>query len=429
MGEGGAQFSLPLLDSVLQLLIERGGAVRETEYPHLPDAVPAGEASSQLLEYSGRQDSISTRIANVTALSPRISDSIGSRLLERERLLSPYAARSTTGRGRDVSEPRSPMRSEFQRDRDRIIHTNAFRRLKHKTQVFISPLGDHYATRLTHTLEVAQIARTIARALNLNEDLTEAIAVGHDLGHTPFGHLGEEELGKLHPGGFRHNRQSLRIVERLEKDGRGLNLTWETRRGILLHSKPRGDFLEAGLVEDLTLEGHICRLADAVAYLNHDLADAFRAGVLDRERMPSEVAEVLGETHAQRINAMVSDIIENSWAASGEAAPDSPSGPSITMGEEVRHAFNTLREFMFENVYLPEDDGPLGVAAAEIVRLLYSHFDRNRDEIPPEYGRRSETEDDAVVDFISGMTDRYAVRTAERIAPGVARPFMELAVI
>ena len=190
------------------------------------------------------------------------------------------------------------MRSEYQRDRDRILHTKAFRRLKHKTQVFIAPLGDHYATRLTHTLEVAQIARTITRALNLNEDLTEAIAMGHDLGHTPFGHVGEDELNDLYPGGYKHSEQSLRIVDRLEKEGQGLNLTWEVRQGILRHSKPRGDFIGTESIDDLSLEAQICRISDAVAYLNHDLADAFRAGVLTQNRLPSQVAEVLGTTHA-----------------------------------------------------------------------------------------------------------------------------------
>ena len=326
------------------------------------------------------------------------------------------------------------MRSEFQRDRDRILHTKAFRRLKHKTQVFIAPLGDHYATRLTHTLEVAQIARTIARALDLNEDLTEAIAMGHDLGHTPFGHVGEEELAGLYPGGFRHNQQSLRIVDQLEKEGRGLNLTWEVRQGILHHSKPRGKFLDAESEDSLSLEAQICRISDAVAYLNHDLADAFRAKALTQDRLPSEVAEVLGTTHAERIDTLVSDIIAASWPASGHqlkaghvkgafTGPAHESTPTISMGDEVKSAFYTLREFMFDVVYLPTDKSPQGQAARAIMRLLYSHFDNNRHEIPPEYGRRSRSEDEAVVDFISGMTDHYALRVAESIEPGITLPF------
>ena len=317
------------------------------------------------------------------------------------------------------------MRSEFQRDRDRILHTKAFRRLKHKTQVFIAPLGDHYATRLTHTLEVAQIARTIARALNLNEDLTEAIAMGHDMGHTPFGHVGEDELNDLYPGGYKHSEQSLRIVDRLEKEGRGLNLTWEVRQGILRHSKPRGDFLGAESIDDLSLEAQICRVSDAVAYLNHDLADAFRAGVLTLYQLPSRVSEVLGTTHAERINTMVSDIIEASWSTSASDEVSDGEAPMIAMGEEVKGAFYTLREFMFDEVYLPTDRSPQGMAAREVMRLLYSHFNNNRDQIPPEYDQRSCSEDEAVVDFISGMTDHYAMRVAETLEPGITMPFKE----
>ena len=289
--------------------------------------------------------------------------------------------------------------------------------------MFIAPLGDHYATRLTHTLEVTQIARTIARALNLNEDLTEAIALGHDLGHTPFGHVGEYAMDKLHPGGFHHSRQSLRIVEQLEKDGSGLNLMWEVRDGILNHSKPRGDFLGERSVENLSLEGQICRISDAVAYLNHDLADSFRAGILTPDMLPSEVSEVLGETHSRRINNMVSDIVETSWNATGETGPGDI--PVIGMSERVRSAFYTLREFMFDNVYLPESNGVLGKTAEDIMSLLYSHFHANGNEIPKEYGQRSKSEDMAVVDYISGMTDHYAIRVAERIRPGIAAPFTE----
>ena len=350
-------------------------------------------------------------------------------MAERERSLSPYAARAATScAGRAVAEPPSPTRSEFQRDRDRIIHSKAFRRLKRKTQVFVAPDGDHYATRLTHTLEVAQIARTISRALNLNEDLTEAIALGHDLGHAPFGHVGEDELNRLHPAGFRHSRQSLRIVERVEKDGRGLNLMWETRRGILLHSKPRGDFLSGEPPEALSLKAQVCRLSDAVAYLNHDLADAFRAGALTPGALPPAVCRVLGDTHARRIDALVSDIVAESWDASGaDAAPRGPSAPppDIRMSAEVSAAFYALREFMFDRVYLPEDETPAGIAAREIIRLLYEHYDANRHLIPPEYARRSESADRAVVDFVSGMTDRYAMREAEKLRPGIAAPLKE----
>src|SRR5262245_2724705 len=216
------------------------------------------------------------------------------RIEERELALSPVAAKSAYSRGRDRPEEPSPLRSEFQRDRDRIIHSKAFRRLKHKTQVFIAPLGDHYVTRLTHTIEVMQIARTIARALNLNEDLTEAIALAHDVGHPPFGHTGEEMLDELLPGGFRHNYQSLRVLEVLEKGGQGLNLTWETRESIPKHSKPRDGVAGHGWGVASTLEGQICKVADAVAYLNHDIGDAIRAKLLTEEMLPEVSREVLG---------------------------------------------------------------------------------------------------------------------------------------
>ena len=253
--------------------------------------------------------------------------SVRLRLEARERYLSPFAAQSSQSAGRAIPEPPSDVRTEYQRDRDRILHCKAFRRLKHKTQVFIAPLGDHYVTRLTHTLEVSQIARTIARALNLNEDLAEAIGLGHDLGHTPFGHIGEDELDKLLPGGFRHNRQSLNIVERVERDGRGLNLTHEVRQGILRHSKPRGDFLEA--LDDLTLEAQVVRISDAVAYLNHDLADAFRAGIISPADLPASVAAILGARHSQRIDTIVCDIIDHSWDATGAYADAADRNPAI----------------------------------------------------------------------------------------------------
>ena len=316
------------------------------------------------------------------------------------------------------------MRTEFQRDRDRIIHSKSFRRLKHKTQVFIAPLGDHYVTRLTHTLEVSQIARSVARALDLNEDLTEAMALGHDLGHTPFGHIGEDELDKLHAPGFRHSQQSLRIVDQIEKEGHGLNLTWEVRQGIVSHSKPRGDFLDAsGLADGLTLEGQVCRIADAVAYLNHDLADAFRAGILDDRSLPPEVADVLGTRHSQRVNTMVEDIVRTSWGVSGQAGESADDPPVISMSDDVRQAVNTLREFMFERVYVPEDEASEGRSARRIIRLLYGYYDSNRNEIPAEYAVRSRSEDQAVVDYISGMSDHYALRSAERIEPGIAENF------
>ncbi len=357
--------------------------------------------------------------------------SIRRRLEQREQLLSPFAAKSAQSAGRAIPEPPSDVRTEYQRDRDRIIHSKAFRRLKHKTQVFIAPLGDHYVTRLTHTLEVSQIARTIARALNLNEDLTEAIALGHDLGHTPFGHIGEDELDKILPDGFRHARQSLNIVERVEREGRGLNLTWEVRQGILNHSKPRGDFL-AARDDGITLEAQIVRTSDAVAYINHDLADAFRADLISEDDLPSSVATSLGSRHSERIDTIVCDIIDNSYYVSGlHGTGDSTNGAcpepqhSITMGTEVRDAFMELREFMFSTVYLPNDDSPEGESARRIVRFLYGYFGERPHEIPPEYAQRSRTPGEAVVDYISGMTDHYAIRLAEKLSPGIAKTFSE----
>lgn len=359
---------------------------------------------------------------------PVTDDSIRRRLEKREETLSPHAARSAATKGRASAEAPPNMRTEFQRDRDRIIHCMAFRRLKHKTQVFIAPLGDHFVTRLSHTLEVSQIARTITRALNLNEDLAEAIAMGHDMGHTPFGHIGEDELNAIHPSGFKHSKQSLRIVDQIEKDGQGLNLTAEVRQGILLHSKPRGNFLAGGMDEDLTLEGQIVRISDAVAYLNHDLLDAFRAGVLKENDLPQNILSALGDSHSKRINKMVTDIVSSSWDASGEDSEptgDSDGGPTISMSDELQGPFIELREFMFQNVYLPKDSGEEGKAARTIVRLLYDYFSEARHEIPEEYALRSRSESEEVADYVSGMTDRYALRTAERIQPGISKIFSE----
>ena len=336
-----------------------------------------------------------------------------------------HATRRSPAKPVDAGSRRNPVPCEPNSSGtgDRIIHCKSFRRLKHKTQVFIAPLGDHYVTRLTHTLEVAQIARSIARALNLNEDLTEAISLGHDLGHAPFGHIGEGELDSLHPQSFKHSHQSLRIVDLLEKEGRGLNLTWEVRQGIESHSKPRGDFLDGGQTEGLTLEGQVCRISDAVAYLNHDLADAFRAGVLDERSLPSAVADVLGTRPSERVNTMVADTVESSWDASGLDGVDSNVGPTISMSPNVREAVITLREFMFENVYAPEEQGEEGCAARRIVRLLYHYHIENPNEVPREYRLRNCSDSQDVVDYVAGMTDQYALRTAERIQPGIARIF------
>ena len=349
------------------------------------------------------------------------NDSVRLRIEESEERLSIHAVRSKETAGREIAESESPLRTAFQRDRDRIVHCKAFRRIKHKTQVFISPIGDHFVTRLTHTLEVSQIARTIARALNLNEDLVEAISLGHDMGHTPFGHVGESELGRLNNGGFRHNVQSLRLVDRIEKDGKGLNLTYEVRQGILHHSKPQGDFLDPDSVKGMTLEAQVIRISDVVAYLNHDLADAHRAGVLQEDQIPSDIQFALGNNHSSRINSMVSDIVDYS----ANLMESTTGTVTIGMSECVRDAMNALRGFMFENVYGPEDIGQEGVAAREIIAALYDLFSNNPDGIPSEYNLRSESPKMAVVDYISGMTDRYAIRLSEQLYPGIAKIFLE----
>ncbi len=344
---------------------------------------------------------------------------------EREAALSPYAQKSRLSQGRQTPEEPCAIRTDFQRDRDRIVHSNSFRRLKHKTQVFVAPLGDHFVTRLTHTLEVSQIARTIARALNLNEDLAEAISLGHDLGHTPFGHIGEEVLDDLYPRGFHHNEQSLRVVDLLERDGRGLNLTWEVRDGILNHSKTRAGFLAETESEVATLEGAVCRLADAIAYVNHDSDDAIRAGVITEGDLPLAAVSVLGLRRSDRINAMVTDVIDNSWSATGGTADEGggpafvPSGRSsaaIAMSRTVLEATHVLREFLFERVYEVHSARHESDRAREIVRRLYEFFNQHEDRLPAEYRLLDDVRERRVIDYVAGMTDRYAVRVAEEMS-------------
>jgi dGTPase len=327
---------------------------------------------------------------------------------EREESLSPHAVRSKNSLGRQKAEELDPIRTAFQRDRDRIIHSKAFRRLKHKTQVFIAPRGDHYVTRLTHTLEVSQVARTLARSLNLNEDLTEAIAMGHDLGHTPFGHIGEEVLNDLFNKGFRHNEQSLRVVDVLENEGRGLNLSEEVRDGILHHSKSTEKILEGWEKMD-TFEGELCRIADSIAYINHDIDDAIRAGIIKGEDLPQSASSILGNSRRKRINTMVLDIIEQSWAVSGKTTGE----PVISMSEPVQQATNILRDFLFDRVYIPNDDREESRKARQTVKFLYEYFKDNDDKLPPEYLAYSDEPEQRVVDYISGMTDQYATDLAE----------------
>jgi dGTPase len=318
---------------------------------------------------------------------------------EREALLlSPYATRAADSRGREYPMEPSPLRGEFQRDRDRIIHCQSFRRLMYKTQVFLAPAGDHYRTRLTHTLEVTQIARTMARALRLNEDLTEAAALGHDLGHTPFGHAGEEALRKCYDPHFAHYRQSLRVVEKLEKDGRGLNLCWEVRDAIVNHT---GSALAA------TPEGQLIKFADRIAYINHDIDDAIRAGILNKEDIPRHLTDVLGDTHSQRINTMVTAVVE--------ASMDSA---AIRMTPHVQAATDALRAFLFENVYLNPRAKTEEVKAKDVVCTLFDYYVGHPEKLPDRYRRRigsedGETVERSVADFISGMTDRYAIEVYE----------------
>jgi dGTPase len=303
---------------------------------------------------------------------------------ERGRL-GPQALFSAATKGRERDEAPDPLRTEFQRDRDRIVHSKAFRRLGHKTQVFLAPEGDHFRVRLTHTLEVTQIARTIARALRLNEDLVEAICLGHDLGHTPFGHLGEEVVADFHPG-FRHNLQSVRIVEVLED----LNLTWEVRDGIANHtwSMPMPD----------TLEGQIARYADRIAYINHDIDDAIRAGFLSEDDLPASTRDVLGQTHAKRIQRMVSDLVSRSDSAD-----------SIQMSPDIAEAMGEARQFLFDKVYL----GLVATATRDAVKLIVQTLLRHFAENPPREGRDDPRQ--TAVDYVAGMTDRFAIRTFEEL--------------
>lgn len=311
--------------------------------------------------------------------------------------LAPYAAMAVRTRGRGRPEPESEERTCYQRDADRILHSRSFRRLMHKTQVFLQPEGDHYRTRMTHTLEVARIARTIARALRLNEDLTEAAAMGHDLGHTPFGHAGEAALSEVMGVPFHHNEQSLRVVDKLEKEGRGLNLTYEVRRGILCHSGPE-------VAE--TLEGQIVRLADRIAYINHDIDDAMRAGLLRNEDIPAAISDVLGHTHSHRINTLVSDVIHSSVGR-----------PEIRMTPEIEAAMLDLRAFMFERVYRnPVAKGEESKAKL-IIQELYRYYIAHPEKLPGDFLPQLDLEGmpRIVCDYVAGMTDKYAVYKFEEI--------------
>ena len=351
----------------------------------------------------------------------RLHPEVRARLEALEETLSPYAARSRDSRGRVHPDVADPMRTAFQRDRDRIVHCKAFRRLKHKTQVFIAPVGDHYRTRLTHTFEVVQVARSIARALRLNEDLTEAIALGHDLGHTPFGHAGEEVLGALLPGGFRHNEQGVRIVEVLEKEGRGLNLSWEVRDGILKHSKVRESIAAEAWGIAATLEGQVVKLADSLAYLAHDLDDARRAGIVRDDALPSRFATLIGDRSSEMINAMIVDVVDFNWGiAEGR---DSSWTLAVGNGEAIAPSpgmlalLNDLREFMFLNVYrdsVAQRDVP---KARFVLETLFHHFVAHPEQLPLELREnpRQESAERLVVDHVASMTDRFALSEFDRL--------------
>ena len=309
-------------------------------------------------------------------------------------MLAPYAAKAAESRGRERELTPCPLRTVYQRDRDRIVHCKSFRRLKHKTQVFLSPEGDHYRTRLTHTLEVSQIARTIARCLRLNEDLTEAIAMGHDLGHTPFGHSGERVLDEL-TGHFEHNEQSLRVVEQLENGGAGLNLTFEVRDGILNHKKS---------LKPVTLEGMVVNYADRIAYINHDIDDALRAGIIDR--IPEASERAFGKTHSDRIDTMIRDIVTSSYGQ-----------PAVRMSGEVEKRMDELRQFMFSHVYFGSKAKEEESKAENMIRLLYAHYCDAPQDMGPEAKSHAERYglEQAVTDYIAGMTDRYAVNAFREI--------------
>jgi len=330
--------------------------------------------------------------------------------------LSPYGCLSSESKGRLKPEAPSQLRTAFQRDRDRIIYCNAFRRLKYKTQVFLSPLGDEYRTRLTHTLEVAQVARTIARAMRLNEDLAEAIALGHDLGHTPFGHGGETSLKEIFSDSFTHNEQSLRVVDRLEKSGAGLNLTLEVRDGILKHSKGYGKIIPSDpRLKAMTVEGQIVRIADIMAYLNHDLEDAIRSGVINIRQVPASCIAVLGDTHSDRAATMVHDLVFSSREENGALI--------LKMSDEVYNSMTVLRKFLYKNVYRSRGVHKEFVKAKKILLELYTYFIDNEEMLErelaamnlPPLEKTGDPKERIVCDFIASITDRYALALYERL--------------
>ena len=346
-------------------------------------------------------------------ISERIQDAIA----QSEERLSPFATRSADVR-RDQPEPRSSLRSEFQRDRDRVVHSYAYRRLIHKSQVFVNPQGDHFATRMIHVQQVAQVARTIARALRLNEDLVEAAALAHDVGHAPFGHIGEKVLNGKLAEGFHHSRQGVRTLRVLEKHGEGLNLTDAVLEAVRRHSKPEGRFISVSSVVDMTLEAQVVRISDAIAYLAHDINDALNAGMITETDIPQSVVEVMGERHSQRIDAMVTDTIVASYDCSGyETASDGQ--PWIRMSGDMAAAITDLRSFMFERVYHPTSASYEGRRAAEVVDILFDHYAMHIEAVPEWIRALSLEPGYAAADFVCGMTDRYALLAVHKLRPDI----------
>jgi len=338
---------------------------------------------------------------------------VRDRLLAREASLSPFAARELTSKGRARPEAPPLLATAYQVDRDRVLRTKAFRRLKHKTQVFVAPEGDHYVTRLTHTLEVAQVARAITRALNLNEDLAEAAALGHDIGHGPFGHAGEEALAECLPDGFRHNYQSVRVLDRLENGGAGLNLSHEVLDAIEKSSKARADIFAEGWGVPVTLEGQVVKVADAIAYVNHDILDAIRAGLIAEEDLPGSARRELGGSYEARVDRLVGDIVDASHAATGESPVDET--PVIRFSSAVAAAANELREFMFQRVYLFDGTRAEAERGKRVAIFLFRHFVKHPGGISPGFSLPGDPVERRAVDFVSGMTDRYAIRLAREL--------------
>jgi dGTPase len=336
-----------------------------------------------------------------------------------DSLLSVFAIKETNSI-REIAENKENLyRNSFQIDRDRIIHTNSFRRLKHKSQVFVAPIGDHYTTRLTHVIEVSQIGRTISRSLKLNEDLVEAASLGHDLGHTPFGHIGESVLNEILVDGFHHSRHSIRIIKKLEKKGKGLNLTNYVIDAIERHSKGQGEFLTRDSVKGMTLEAQIVRISDALAYLSHDIQDAKRSGFINPENIKGNVRDFFNMENSQRINQFVTDVIVNSWDCSG--GKKTSVIPIIKMSKDFSERLTSLRNFMFENFYLPVSDSIQGKTASRIVNTLFDYYYNNFKKIPKELQLNSKDQSISVSDYICGMTDQFAVREVEKISPGISK--------